>query len=436
MGWTSGKGLGRNEDGMAAHIKVSLKANNLGVGADRKTTDNWMDNTFAFSSLLEGLNKTAESEENSSAATVAKTDDDTANDSTAASKKDKKKKKRKHDDIADACAEEKKEEKEPKESASNSSSTLRAVATQRLAHRRKFHQNKNVASFSEDALNKILGVKTIATPDQEDPWNTMTPSSSSQSPPYDNETTTVSIENIQTRISSVPLTEYFASKMPSALLKSGRQLLVSGLHCCADDDNDERPSFGGLGLASDSASTNVGGGLGLGFGFGRFGVGIGKSFVKSSGEQSSTAELLEKEGGVVDKKDKEVGGVKESRKKDKKKKDKKDNKHDGGNGCQSDDKKKKEEEPNQETDEGKNTKTKKDKSKKISVEAEPVEKKEEQPAAKKSRKSEKSNVDITVASSVNFEETVITRKDTDAIGSGKEKSEKKKAKRDKWGNKI
>jgi hypothetical protein len=31
MGWSEGKGLGKNEDGMASHIKVSLKANNLGT---------------------------------------------------------------------------------------------------------------------------------------------------------------------------------------------------------------------------------------------------------------------------------------------------------------------------------------------------------------------------------------------------------------------
>ncbi|KAI8621870.1 G-patch domain-containing protein, partial [Chytriomyces sp. MP71] len=57
MGWSSGKGLGKNEDGRAEHVKVSLKSNNLGIGADKRSIDNWMDNTFAFSSLLENLNK-------------------------------------------------------------------------------------------------------------------------------------------------------------------------------------------------------------------------------------------------------------------------------------------------------------------------------------------------------------------------------------------
>ncbi|KAI8852172.1 hypothetical protein BC829DRAFT_360675 [Chytridium lagenaria] len=30
MGWSDGKGLGKNEDGMASHLKVQLKNNTLG----------------------------------------------------------------------------------------------------------------------------------------------------------------------------------------------------------------------------------------------------------------------------------------------------------------------------------------------------------------------------------------------------------------------
>ncbi|CBJ48456.1 conserved unknown protein [Ectocarpus siliculosus] len=33
MGWTEGKGLGKNEDGVSEHVKVSKKSNNLGLGA-------------------------------------------------------------------------------------------------------------------------------------------------------------------------------------------------------------------------------------------------------------------------------------------------------------------------------------------------------------------------------------------------------------------
>ncbi|CAG8597308.1 16347_t:CDS:2 [Funneliformis mosseae] len=40
MGWLPGKGLGVNEDGAKEHIKLSLKQDNLGVGATKKTIDN------------------------------------------------------------------------------------------------------------------------------------------------------------------------------------------------------------------------------------------------------------------------------------------------------------------------------------------------------------------------------------------------------------
>ena len=56
MGWSPGKGLGINEDGEKEHIILSIKQDNLGVGATKKTTDNWLDNSNAFDELLKGLN--------------------------------------------------------------------------------------------------------------------------------------------------------------------------------------------------------------------------------------------------------------------------------------------------------------------------------------------------------------------------------------------
>jgi len=57
MGWSPGKGLGINEDGVKEHIKPSLKQDNLGIGATKKTIDNWLDNSSAFEELLKGLNE-------------------------------------------------------------------------------------------------------------------------------------------------------------------------------------------------------------------------------------------------------------------------------------------------------------------------------------------------------------------------------------------
>ncbi|CAG8788229.1 10133_t:CDS:2, partial [Cetraspora pellucida] len=57
MGWSPGKGLGMNENGSQEYIKPSHKLDNLGIGASKKTIDNWLDNSNAFNELLKGLNQ-------------------------------------------------------------------------------------------------------------------------------------------------------------------------------------------------------------------------------------------------------------------------------------------------------------------------------------------------------------------------------------------
>jgi Pin2-interacting protein X1 len=56
MGWKSGAGLGKDLDGINKHVAVKLKKDVLGVGADKCTIDNWLDNTSAFDALLQSLN--------------------------------------------------------------------------------------------------------------------------------------------------------------------------------------------------------------------------------------------------------------------------------------------------------------------------------------------------------------------------------------------
>lgn len=50
-GWTQGKGLGRNEDGMSEALKVKIKADNAGVGHDpgEQFTFHWWEHVFAKS---------------------------------------------------------------------------------------------------------------------------------------------------------------------------------------------------------------------------------------------------------------------------------------------------------------------------------------------------------------------------------------------------
>ncbi|RKP27895.1 G-patch domain-containing protein, partial [Syncephalis pseudoplumigaleata] len=63
MGWAPGKGLGKDEQGVVEHLKVSLKEDQLGVGADKKTVDNWISNSSGFEDVLKRLNGTTTTSE-------------------------------------------------------------------------------------------------------------------------------------------------------------------------------------------------------------------------------------------------------------------------------------------------------------------------------------------------------------------------------------
>ncbi|KAJ3028589.1 UNVERIFIED_CONTAM: Cytoplasmic thioredoxin isoenzyme 2 [Siphonaria sp. JEL0065] len=447
MGW-SGKGLGKNEDGMAEHVKVSLKSNNLGIGADKKSIDNWMDNTFAFSSLLENLNKDGEDD-----ATTTITETTT----TKVIKKKKKSKKNKEGKVIESSESEESEEETVTTTQTVEAGSLRSSTTQRLAHRRKFHMNKNVAAFSSDALNKILGVKS--TPTITDSWIETVPSDTEEQadekPAEELTEAQKALEKLKkdatvnTRTATVDLTNYFASKMNPALLASGRTLLgASHVHRRGDDAEEEaaEEKHGGLGLGASSSYEAPRPSLGAatGLGFGRLG-GLGMSaFVKSSIEKSTTEQIAE-----------EV----EEQKKDKKEKKK--------------DKMNKNAESEKEVEEEKVAKKLKKKSKRSEVEEEPVEEVGEKKKKKKTKKAEtvedvelvvekvgkKKNMDEAELSkkkkrkeSAEDEEVVekVSKKkkvelDEDAEEAPKvrktkeedpSKPKKNKAKRDKWGNKI
>ncbi|XP_040920827.1 PIN2/TERF1-interacting telomerase inhibitor 1 isoform X2 [Toxotes jaculatrix] len=56
MGWSKGKGLGKSEQGATDHIKVKVKNDSYGLGANASCEDNWIAHQDDFNELLAQLN--------------------------------------------------------------------------------------------------------------------------------------------------------------------------------------------------------------------------------------------------------------------------------------------------------------------------------------------------------------------------------------------
>ncbi|KAK3817271.1 MAG: G-patch domain-containing protein [Benniella sp.] len=379
MGWSQGKGLGAKEDGIQEHVKVQLKENNLGVGATRKTSDNWLGNTDAFSRLLADLNERVEKdtqENGSKGSEDSSSDDDSSNKSDsddekedekneslskkskdkAKEKKTKKEKKQKKDK-KDKEKKEKKEKKDKKskkekkdksdraskesskESSDNDDSgknnNLLAAINGRKASRHKYLKSKHAALQNADRLNEILGIKS----------ETASPATSGTSTPVVGESMTTN--------------DIFATRLQQNNANGDNRVL---------DDGDEpaRPMFGGLGFATSS-------GIGSS-GFNRSGL-RGLGFVKATVSAVSNPTEIKVETQVVveamevDKaiqpeisteKNEESKGIEDKADKKKEKKDKKDKK----DKKEKKEKKTKEEEKKDREEEKEDRSSKKDKKRK------------------------------------------------------------------------
>ncbi|KAJ1731958.1 hypothetical protein LPJ61_002277, partial [Coemansia biformis] len=117
MGWSEGKGLGANEDGQQEHVKIKLKTNAHGIGADKKTIRNWLAHSSGFDELLGRLNSETSSE-------------------------------------AERPSEEPVAERVEKPSGASS---------QRLSHRARFRKMKQMAMQDERGLQEILGISAAKT---------------------------------------------------------------------------------------------------------------------------------------------------------------------------------------------------------------------------------------------------------------------------------
>ncbi|KAF9914127.1 PIN2/TERF1-interacting telomerase inhibitor 1 [Lobosporangium transversale] len=241
MGWSQGKGLGAKEDGVQEHVKVRLKENNLGVGATKKTSDNWLGNTDAFSRLLADLNERVEKEtqENESKNNSYNSSDSETESEKSDSEKEKKSKKksRKESKEKKKNKKEKKDKKERKSSQEESvdKNSAMAAITGRKASRHKYLKNKLAAMQNNERLNEILGIKS----------ETVSPATSGTSTPI-----------VETAMTS---SDIFAAQLQQSNAST------------SDDNNDEpvRPAFGGLGFSTSqgigASGFNNRGLRGLGF---------------------------------------------------------------------------------------------------------------------------------------------------------------------------
>jgi hypothetical protein len=67
MGWQSGVGLGKNEDGRTEHIDLKFKSNLKGVGfVNGKYDDTWIGHSQSFDSILQQLQQSHPSSPSSS----------------------------------------------------------------------------------------------------------------------------------------------------------------------------------------------------------------------------------------------------------------------------------------------------------------------------------------------------------------------------------
>ncbi|ORX61537.1 G-patch-domain-containing protein [Hesseltinella vesiculosa] len=164
MGWAPGKGLGANEDGSQDHVKIRLKDDNLGLGAKKNQSDNWLGNTDAFSRLLADLNSNNNSDNDSNNDQDSKkrkaesdSDDDDEKKKKKKAKKDKKDKKEKK---AKKDKKDKKEKKAKKDKKKDKQDPAPVVVPIRNAARAKFLKAKRMATQHDPArLNEILGIK-------------------------------------------------------------------------------------------------------------------------------------------------------------------------------------------------------------------------------------------------------------------------------------
>uniref|UniRef100_A0A1A8K403 Pin2/trf1-interacting protein 1 n=1 Tax=Nothobranchius kuhntae TaxID=321403 RepID=A0A1A8K403_NOTKU len=192
MGWSKGKGLGRSEQGSTDHIKVKVKNDSYGFGANASYEDNWIAHQDEFNDLLAQLNSHH----------GQNTTDET-----------------------------------PSEEKKGFSLEEKSKTSKKRVHYMKFTKGKDLSSRSEKDLNCIFGKRTKPTKHQE-PENSKTNSpceSSECGTPSELDAESVT----KTVTSSLSMQEYFAQRM--AQLKKAREAQSPAEDVNSSSDDAEEP---------------------------------------------------------------------------------------------------------------------------------------------------------------------------------------------------
>ncbi|XP_058470121.1 PIN2/TERF1-interacting telomerase inhibitor 1 [Solea solea] len=175
MGWSKGKGLGRTEQGSTDHIKVKLKNNSYGLGANTSHEDKWIAHQDDFNELLAQLNN---------------------------------------------CHGQNNSNDPPPDEQKGFSLEEKSKTSKKRVHYMKFTKGKDLSSRSETDLNCIFGKRAKSVKEQEQE------SSGSDSPCEPEESVTLAASELDTEsitktvTSVLTMQEYFAQRM--AQLKKGR----------------------------------------------------------------------------------------------------------------------------------------------------------------------------------------------------------------------
>ncbi|CAM9436053.1 unnamed protein product [Sphacelaria rigidula] len=149
MGWTEGKGLGKNEDGVSEHVKVSKKSNNLGLGATRDQTGaaGWASTAVSFNGVLETLAKA-----------YGTAHDSNEKKSKKRKKKSKKDKRRKKGESGNRSSSDGSTGSGSDiESNGSGTASVNAQGAYACPSRARRVRSKDVKSFSAEDLRAILG---------------------------------------------------------------------------------------------------------------------------------------------------------------------------------------------------------------------------------------------------------------------------------------